>query len=42
MYIQKYIRTLTCDVNLYEMDDFNIIYIYKYQCLAVCAACAYA
>lgn len=27
MYIQKYIRTLTCDVNLYEMDDFNIIYI---------------
>lgn len=28
MYIQKYIRMLTCDVNLYEMDDFNIIYIY--------------
>lgn len=27
MYIQKYIRMLTCDVNLYEMDDFNIIYI---------------
>lgn len=27
MYIQKYIRMLTCDENLYEMDDFNIIYI---------------